>query len=482
MLMKMKMKMKIIRDRPSPIVPARIACLSGGLLKRGGVLLVFLVFVRSLFADGVDRPLWKVTLETGQLGPVEALLLLENEGDRISARSQSGSLSLIRKLPGLKSHGTELEKGLFAFELTRKGNRYEGPITAPWPDGLMTLQAEPGQISGSIDGGMFAGSFTGTPVVSAEPLRDYPALLKAFDRVVSQKVFNPDDVTQKEYLVFRETLGTIARTARDDLDLLFGFKFAWTQQPFSHFQLRRFPAPAKAVIAGFDGIRVGYEAARVEFRDDVAVLRVDTMMGNDTIEQIETAYQRITEKKSKALIIDLRGNGGGAFAVKPLVEHVITGPLDAGYFVSQKWNVHHDRPPTAQELAEVAVWNGWSISAFWRSVQEQPLLRIRFTPAEPHFDGPVFVLTDARSASATEMAVDALRSSGRVTIVGEPTAGEMLSQSFFDVGDGFVVSLPVADYYSVRHGRIEGVGVPVDVRVASGQAMEKAESLIKQSR
>jgi carboxyl-terminal processing protease len=91
----------------------------------------------------------------------------------------------------------------------------------------------------------------------------------------------------------------------------------------------------------------------------------------------------------------------------------------------------------------------------------------------------VFVLLDERSASATELAADALRSSGVATLVGERSAGEMLSQSMFDVKDNFMISLPVADYYSIEHGRIEGAGVPVDFEAESDQALAVATKLLR---
>ena len=122
-------------------------------------------------------------------------------------------------------------------------------------------------------------------------------------------------------------------------------------------------------------------------------------------------------------------------------------------------------------------WTGWSIIGFWNVVQSSDIVRVRFNPAEPNFDGPVYVLLDERSASATELAADALRSSGVTTLVGQQTAGEMLSQSMFDVGDGFLVSLPVADYYSMASGRIEGVGVPVHVAADADTALSVAMEL-----
>jgi C-terminal processing protease CtpA/Prc len=115
-------------------------------------------------------------------------------------------------------------------------------------------------------------------------------------------------------------------------------------------------------------------------------------------------------------------------------------------------------------------------------VQEQDILRVQFTPQQPNFNGDVYVLVDEISASATELAVDAFRASGVTTLVGRNTAGEMLSQSMFDVGEGFVISLPVADYYSFKYGRIEGQGVPVDVEADSASALDVTRELIEAHR
>jgi len=431
----------------------------------------------AIASDDLDGSLWRVTLETGRLGPVELFLRLRAQDGSLRASSLSGALDEIRMLPGAQVEGVELSEALFAFEVEPSAEGYVGAQIAPWRGAAVTMRLEDGQISGTIEGGLLGGAFQGYRVDAAAPLRDYAALMAAFDTVVGGKVFRPADLENPAYLAFRERMGQIASAATNDLDLLLGFRFAWTNQPFSHFELRRDGQSAEAMIAGFEDFRVGYEAARLEVEEGVAVLTVDTMMGSDTIEQIRAAYEEIARLRPQALLIDLRGNGGGAFAVKPLVEHVIDEPLDAGYFVSQKWNVETDRPPTPTELAAVEPWTGWSIRAFWRAVQDEGVLRIRFEPAEPNFDGPVYVLVDGDSASATELAADAFKASGVATLVGERTPGQMLSQSFFDVADGFLVSLPVADYYSTAHGRIEGVGVEVDREVSAAEALTVARSM-----
>jgi hypothetical protein len=423
-----------------------------------------------------ETSLWQVTAHTRAFGPVEFHLQIEQDGDVLRGHSLSGSASLLARL----ADTPDISAGLMAFSAKRgDGGAFTGTVTAPWPDGGITLTRDDDTLAGEIDDGFFAGSLDGVRVAKKIVLRNYPAILADFDDVVAARLFDPDDLQQPAYLEFREQLGQVVDSATDDLDLLFGFRWLWQNDPFSHFQLKRSEQSAAELFRFFDSYRVGFEAATVEFVDDVAILTVRTMMGADTIEQIVAAYEEIAAVNPAALIIDLRGNGGGAFAVKPLVEHVIDEPVDAGYFISQVWNRKHDALPSTEQVLAVTPWGGWSIIGFWAAVQESDIVRVQFNPAQPNFDGPVVVLLDARSASATELAADALRSSGVATLVGKRTAGEMLSQSMFDVRDDFMVSLPVADYYSIAHGRIEGAGVPVDVEAEHDEALAVARELLR---
>lgn len=423
---------------------------------------------------------WRVTIESHRFGPLETVLNFDEDHGQVTGTSASGSLASIRTLPG--TEGASLETSLFALKMTKTDAGYAGSIEAPFPDGGLSLVMTENGIEGKIEGGLLAGSFSGTPAEGTQgPIRDYPAVWRTIQGVVSEKVFDPAALDTPGYTDFSKRMRAIAGAAQDDLDLVIGFHLAWQNDPFSHFQLRRSHQSAAEMVEGFDHMRVGGHGARLEFEGDLAILTVHTMMGQDTIEIIEKAYNTIAESDARALVIDVRQNAGGAFAVVPLVGHVIDVPLEAGYFVSNKWSAAHDRQPNEHELATIQPWTGWSIKAFWDSVQSEGLIKLRFEPREPNFDGPTFVVTDHASASATEMAVDALRNSGLVTIVGEHTAGHMLSQSFFDTTENFVVVLPVADYYSMSRGRIEGMGIDVDVQAASAEALDVAKNLARQS-
>ena len=442
-------------------------------IKRSLLALTLLLLAAPAYAADKTE-LWRITFETSWLGPMEAHFELSFDASDVHGVSQSGSAEILASLPG--KHDVSNGVAVFVASQGEDGS-YTGTFLAPWQEGELQLTFDGDTLQGSAANGAFAGAVSGPRVEAVSPVRDYGAALDAFDDVVAAKIFAPEDLESPGYKTFRQVFGRIAAAAQDDIDMLFGFHLAWKNDPFSHFQLRRSPQSAREMFSYFDNYRVGFEAATVEIEDSTAVLKVRTMMGADTIEQIEAAYDLIAESDVDSLIIDLRGNGGGAFAVKPLVEHVIDEPLDAGYFLSQVWNRKNTRLPTTDEVMAAEPWFGWSIIAVWEAVQSEEIMRIQMQPAEPNFDGDVYVLIDTKTASAAEMAADALRASGLATLVGERTAGEMLSQSMFDVADGFVVSLPVADYYSLEHGRIEGAGVQPHIGSSSEKALETVQKL-----
>lgn len=311
------------------------------------------------------------------------------------------------------------------------------------------------------------------------PLEGFPAVASAVSETMGRHLYDPEMIQEPAYRVTEARVAALARTALTREEFVSGFNAIWAEGPFSHVRLSVARANAEETAAFLDGMRVG-EGARLVWEGDVAVLTVTTMMGVDTIEQIEAAYAEIAARGARALIIDLRGNEGGAFAVRPLVAHVIDAPLDAGAFVSRSWAAEMDRAPTRADVQNVAPWEGWSMVAFWRDVESARVTRIRFEPTAPAYAGPVFVLIGPRTASAAELAADALAASGRAVLIGERTAGRMLSQKPYDLPEGLQVFLPIADYYAFRGGRIEGTGVTPHVHAEDAMSEALARARLQQ--
>jgi len=64
-------------------------------------------------------------------------------------------------------------------------------------------------------------------------------------------------------------------------------------------------------------------------------------------------------------------------------------------------------------------------------------------------------------------------------VVGEPTAGAMLSSETFELSDGWHLVVPVADYIAADGVRLEGRGVEPHVSVSAEDALRKALGLAR---
>jgi len=327
---------------------------------------------------------------------------------------------------------------------------------------------------------VFSFAFLAEIAPAAEPPpTDFPLLARSIGAALRDHVYDPAVLGGGGDAAFAARIERLAATAQVDREFRAGFREAAALLPVSHVELRRNPAGLAATLAHLDQLQVGPEAVQLRDEGGVAILTVRTMMGSDTVAAIEAAFATLADRRSAALVVDLRGNAGGAFAIIPLVEHLIAAPVDAGWFTSRRWWDSHAAPPTPADAAAMAPWSGRSLLAFWQALTTQPVLRIRFEPRANRFDGPVFVLADGASASATEIAIAALRTAGRITVVGEKTAGRVLSQLPHEVGQGYLLSLPIADYHSTTLGRLEGRGVEPDHRCSSADAMAVALELAR---
>ena len=163
---------------------------------------------------------------------------------------------------------------------------------------------------------------------------------------------------------------------------------------------------------------------------------------------------------SKALIIDVRRNGGGGEpALRRLMGHLAPGPMRL-----EDIQMRRCAPDPAD--AEGCVQDGA------RDVHE----RYADAVAEPAFPTrPVYVLTSGGTFSAAEAVAYALQAAGRATVVGEVTGGGANPSIGMDLGPWFTVIMPIGEARHPATGtNWEGVGVQPDVAVAADRALEEA--------
>ena len=164
----------------------------------------------------------------------------------------------------------------------------------------------------------------------------------------------------------------------------------------------------------------------LQFFDDttVARLRVRAFDGKGFPATLDSAFNALREKRTRALILDLRGNGGGVDEY---------GALLVSYFVPKPFR-YFDRIRLTTIAPSFATWlprtfdalrtgtvadssGGFLVTQTYHSgVGEQK-------PATHPFRGKLVVLIDGGSFSTTADVAAQLRSHKRATFVGEETAG-----------------------------------------------------------
>jgi len=168
---------------------------------------------------------------------------------------------------------------------------------------------------------------------------------------------------------------------------------------------------------------------------------------------VRRLINELTEQGIDGLVVDLRGNGGGA---------LVEATTMTGLFI--------DEGPVVQV----------------RDSRGRVNLE-RDTEPGMAWDGPLAVLVDRRSASASEIFAGAIQDYGRGVIIGEPTFGKGTVQNLIDldnisrsdVGLG-QIKLTMAQFYRVAGGSTQSMGVWPDIRLPTpGDPEELGESALE---
>lgn len=307
---------------------------------------------------------------------------------------------------------------------------------------------------------------------SDNPPDKLPELVKRIEKTMQTNIYDAAILDTPEYRKIMTEVKELAQQNIDESVFMQQFNELWKFGPFSHVNLIKSQQTPDAMAKYFDSMDAGAQATTLEIKQNIAILTVNTMMGQDTIQLIESAYKDIKQKGINSLIIDLRQNQGGAFAVVPLVGHLLDHKIVAGVFLSNQSQNSDNKTLTTARSSSLPTWKGRSLESFWRDIAQQPMTKIMFEPLGEKYTGNVYVLTSHVTASAAEMASDVLKQLENVTLVGEKTAGKMLSQKPYSVGRGYYLFLPFADYVSQATGRIEGQGVTPDVNIKAASALD----------
>ncbi|HUN85713.1 MAG TPA: S41 family peptidase [Terracidiphilus sp.] len=190
------------------------------------------------------------------------------------------------------------------------------------------------------------------------------------------------------------------------------------------------------------------------------------MVGVVVANQISGAVASLGNVDS--LIIDLRGNTGGGIAALRVMSFLTPSKVPVGFALDRQRitaNLDTEKltfprfariPPTPTNL--------WLLGLRFAPAmlsKKSIVLETEGLGAMP-FHGRIVLLVDRHTASAAEMIVAFARENKLAAIIGERTAGRLLSSTSVKVGKGFRLALPTGAYYTWKGSVLEGAPMEPD--------------------
>ncbi len=164
--------------------------------------------------------------------------------------------------------------------------------------------------------------------------------------------------------------------------------------------------------------------------DRIGYILIESFERN-TGKQFAEAYRDLQSQGVRALIIDLRYNGGGL--VDSVVE-ILDDILPEGLLVYVKDKAGNRKDYTSS--------------------------------GDTQIDLPIAVLINQDSASASEIFAGAIKDYEYGTLIGTKTFGKGIVQNIFPLEDGDAVKLTTAKYFTPKGNYIHGVGIEPDIELA----------------
>ena len=426
---------------------------------------------------------WQCQLTFGtDFGPVDTYLDIEwsdaahftakspkNADKRVFGTTKSMLARMMKKLP---KKGRLLAVTDGRFQRLGDTDSVFATLTMPM---LGTFDIKAVERAAVITGGLFTkGERTGSISIAKADLfqrTDYVQLNAALHATIEQHIYDQALLQTKAWRTFDKKTTRIAKRVHDDVEYFFGFSVYAQGLPFSHLNLLLMEE-TPSLTPDPDERHVSIKAI------DATTAYMDVQSFGGSAKEMEAICDTLLNGGFRTLIVDLRENGGGGLdSALPFGGCIATDTVDAGYFTTNRWASRVNRPPGPEAFTALPIAQERTTEAFIDALKTSEGRHLVLYPRVDAFRGKVYILTSNKTASTCEPIVDALKRSGRATIVGENTAGAMLSAALFQVSGKYHLFLPIADYYNADLQRLDLVGVQPDIEVRADDALEHVLSL-----
>ena len=181
----------------------------------------------------------------------------------------------------------------------------------------------------------------------------------------------------------------------------------------------------------FDVVRaeIKFKCVKSEMlENNIGYIKISSF-GGGVASEFKSAYEDIKSKSAKAMIIDLRNNGGG--------------------LVDQSLDIAEMIVPKGSKMLITADKNGNEV--------------VQKSEKDPTIDIPIVILVNEYTASASEILTAAIRENTNVKVVGTNTYGKGVIQGVYLLKDRKTgLKITIQEYYTPNHNKINKIGIKPD--------------------
>lgn len=445
-------------------------------------LLLVLFAIHSNTAISQEKWSFMISFGNNSIGPINTLLYLEQDQNNFTLHSSKNGDKRIYGTVGAmlgRLKGISPKKGIL-LKLT------DGTIKAVSKDTDSLFGTFYSPLIGSkpfkgirekatISGLLYEGT---QPVISLEGhsvenefAYNYEGLSSRINDTTKKYIYNPELLTDKHWKKKIRKMQEFEKQALDDLEVLIYSMMAFRNLPFSHYGLHITDQNQVARLMQPSHNNVSFK----EIDPNTVLLEIKSFGGDK--EEMDSVFLEISKHDYKNLIVDLRNNpGGGIDAGLAFGNHITDKEINVGYFVTNKW---YSNATQRMELESLPTSTAKTTDEFIAELKKSEGKKLVCKPAGRQFRGNIYLLTDNNTGSTCEPIVYALKTNKIAKVIGENTAGQMLSATLINVKDNFWLFMPIADYYTPDKTRLDQIGVAPDFAVPTEEALDFTLKLIE---
>lgn len=192
-------------------------------------------------------------------------------------------------------------------------------------------------------------------------------------------------------------------------------------------------------------IRLHYIDAEV-FENNIGYMQFISF-DEGTAKEFKEKYEELKNEGIRALIIDLRFNGGG------IVQE-------------------------ATEIADSILKKDSTIVKIIDKNRKEEIIKAK---TDDIIDLPIIILANSYTASASEILTGALRDNGVAKVVGETTYGKGVIQNVFTLKSGAALKITTSEYITPNGNKINKIGINPDLEVKLPEEYQKKISIQREN-